>query len=267
MATLAPHAPRFARDDDRFFLISAFVMALTIIAGFSLQFAAGRSSFSAPPLVHAHALVFMGWVAIYLSQSVLATSGGLRLHRRLGWLATLWMVPMLFLGCAVTLALVRAGRVPFFFTPLQFIALDIFSLFAFVGLMIAGIVNRRRTDWHRRLNFCAMTLLLGPGVGRLLPMPFLIPYAFEATMIAIILFPVAGMIADIRRAGKIHPAWQWGIAVILGHAAVTEVFTHTDVGVPFYRAVTAGTPGAAVAPNDLPASPLALLNAKPAASI
>jgi hypothetical protein len=267
MATRAAHAPRFARDDDKFFLVSAFIMALTIVAGFSLQFAAGRSSFSAPPLVHAHALVFMGWVGIYLSQSVLATSGGLRLHRRLGWIAAGWMVPMLVLGCAVTLALVRAGRVPFFFTPVQFIALDIFSLFAFIGLIIAGIVNRRRTDWHRRLNFCAMALLLGPGVGRLLPLPFLIPYAFEATVVAVIVFPIAGMIADVRRAGKIHPAWQWGMAVILGHAAVTEAFTHTDVGVPLYRAITAGTPGAAIAPRERPPSPFAHLNAKPAASI
>lgn len=265
MATLADSAP--AQRDDGFFRTSAFAMALTIVAGFSLQFAAGRSSFSAPPLVHAHALVFMGWVAIYLSQSVLATSGGLRLHRRLGWFAAAWMIPMLILGCAVTLALVRGARVPFFFTPLQFIALDIFSLFAFVGLMIAGIVNRRRTDWHRRLNFCAMTLLLGPGVGRLLPMPFLIPWAFEATVIAVLVFPVAGMIADVRRAGKIHPAWHWGMAVILGHAAVTELFTHTNVGVPLYNAITAGTPGATVAPLELPPSPFAHLNVKPAASI
>ena len=174
---------------------------------------------------------------------------------------------MLILGCAVTLVMVRAGRVPFFFTPLQFIALDIFSLFAFIGLMIAGIVNRRRTDWHRRLNFCAMTLLLGPAVGRLLPMPLLIPYAFEATVVAVILFPIVGMIVDVRRSDKIHPAWYLGLAVILGHAAVTEAFTHTDIGVPLYKAITAGTPGAAVAPNDLPPSPLAHLNEKAAASI
>jgi hypothetical protein len=242
-------------------------MTLVVIAGFSLQFAAGRSSFSAPPLVHAHALVFMGWVAIHLSQNVLATSGGLRLHRKLGWLAAAWMIPMLILGCAVTVALVRAGRVPFFFTPVQFIALDIFSLFAFVGLMIAGIFNRRRTEWHRRLNFCAMALLLAPGIGRLVPLPLLIPYAFEATVIGVLLFPIAGVIADIRRRGAIHPAWHWGIAVILGHAAVTELFTHTQVGVPLYKAITAGTPGAGIAPLDLPPSPLALLNAKPAASI
>lgn len=186
---------------------------------------------------------------------MLATSGGLALHRKLGWIAAVWMIPMLVLGCAVTVSLMQRGRVPFFFTPLQFFALDVFSLIAFVGLMIAGITSRGSTDWHRRLNFCAMTLLLGPGVGRLLPMPFLIPWAFEATVAVVILFPIAGMIADVRRWGKVHPAWHWGMAVILGHAAVTEVFTHTTIGIPLYNAITAGTPGAAVAPLDYPPLP------------
>ncbi len=121
--------------------------------------------------------------------------------------------------------------------------------------MIAGIINRRRTEWHRRLNFCAMTLLLGPGIGRLLPLPFVIPWAFEATTVAVILFPIVGMIADIRRSGRIHPAWQWGMAAILGYVAVTEVFTHTTIGIPLYDAIVAGTPGAAVAPLDYPPLP------------
>jgi hypothetical protein len=265
MATAAPHAPRFARDDDKFFLISAVVMTLVLVGGFSMQLASGRSSFDAPPLVHAHAVVFMGWVGIYLSQSVLATSGGLRLHRRLGWIAAVWIVPMLIFGCAVVISMMRSGTVPFFFTPLQFFALDVFSLLAFAGLMVAGIVNRRRTDWHRRLNFCAMTLLLGPGVGRLLPMPFLIPYAFEATVAVIILFPIAGMIADVSRAGRIHPAWHWGFGIILGHLLVTELFTHTKVGVPLYDAIVAGAPGAAISPLDHGVPPVGpLITGRPA---
>ena len=253
MATLAESLP--VKRDDGFFRTSAFVTTFVIIAGFSLQLAAGRSTFSRPPMVHAHALVFMGWVFIYLSQSVLATSGGLRLHRKLGWIAALWMIPMLVLGTAVVVGSMQRGEVPFFFTPLQFFALDVFSLVAFVGLMIAGIVNRRRTEWHRRLNFCAMTLLLGPGIGRLLPLPFVIPWAFEATTVAVILFPIAGMIADVRRSGRIHPAWQWGVATILCYVAVTEVFTHTAIGVPLYDMIVAGTPGAAVAPLDYPPLP------------
>ena len=67
--------------------IMALVMAAIIVAGFSMQLAMGRSSFSAPPLVHFHAVIFFGWVVIYVTQSALVTRGSMPLHRRLGWLA------------------------------------------------------------------------------------------------------------------------------------------------------------------------------------
>jgi hypothetical protein len=50
-------------------------MALVLVAGFVLQLAMGRSSFGAPPVVHLHALVFMGWVAIVVAQAWLAAGG------------------------------------------------------------------------------------------------------------------------------------------------------------------------------------------------
>ena len=53
-----------------------------MVAGFSLQLAMGRSTFAAPLRVHVHAVLFMGWVAIMLTQSQLAMRGPLALHRR-----------------------------------------------------------------------------------------------------------------------------------------------------------------------------------------
>ena len=88
----------------------------------------------------------------------------------------------------------------------QFLVFNPLTLFAFAGLTAAAIVMRRRTDWHRRLHLCGMTLLLGPGFGRLLPMPLLPPFAFEAVFAASMLFPLAGVISDLRRTGRIHPA-------------------------------------------------------------
>ena len=230
-------------------------MALVIVAGFSVQLAMGRSSFSAPPLVHAHAIVFMGWVAIYLLQNVFAATGRVALHRRLGWIAAAWVVPMLVLGVAVTLALVRRGQVPFFFQPLQFLVFDPVSLLTFAGLTIAAILMRSRTDWHRRLHFCAMSILLGPGFGRLLPMPLLAPWAWEATLWVCLIFPLVGMWADKRRSGRVHPAWSWGVAAMIGSLLVTEAITYSPVGGAIYRAAVAGSPGAAVAPLAFPAPP------------
>jgi len=255
MTTIADGLPASGRRDDRFFLTGAFVMTAVIVAGFSVQLAMGRSSFSSPPLVHAHAIVFMGWVAIFLTQTILATSGRTGLHRRLGWVAAVWMIPMLVLGCAVTVAIVQRGGVPFFFRPLQFLIFDPVTLFAFAGLTIAAILLRRQTDWHRRLHFCGMTLLLGPGFGRLLPMPFLAPWAWEVIVAACLLFPVAGMVSDLRRDGRVHPAWRWGVAAIIGSALLTEAITYSPAGTEIYRAVVAGSPAAAVAPLDFPPPP------------
>jgi hypothetical protein len=255
MATLANPPLTPAAGDERFFLRAAIVMTLTIVAGFSLQLAMGRSSFSSPPLVHAHAITFMGWVAIYLLQNIFVATNRMALHRRLGWVAAGWMLAMLVLGCLVTAAMVRRGQVPFFFRPLQFLVFDPMTLFAFVGLTSAAIVLRRRTEWHRRLHFCGMSLLLGPAFGRLLPMPLLQPWAWEAAFAATLIFPVIGMWSDARRNGRVHPAWHWGIGVMIGAAFLTEAVTYSPVGTAVYRAVTAGSNGAAVAPLDFGTPP------------
>jgi hypothetical protein len=243
------------RGGERFFLISAIVMVLVIVAGFSLQLATGRSSFQAPPLVHAHAVVFMGWVAIFLVQNILIATGKVRLHRPLGWIAAAWMVPMLVLGWLVTENMIRQAHVPFFFKPLQFLVFDPVSLIAFTGLTVAAIALRRSTDWHQRLHFTAMAILLGPALGRLLPLPLLMPWAWEATFVATLIFPLIGIIADLVRNGRVHPAWGWGIAAMFAMFVAIQGITYSPVGTALYDAVAAGTPGAAVDPLAFPAPP------------
>ncbi|MEP6983499.1 MAG: hypothetical protein ABI853_07630 [Sphingomicrobium sp.] len=250
MASIAQEIPFAPSADDRFFVRGAVVMALTIVAGFSFQLAMGRSTFGLPPLVHAHAIVFMGWVAIYLTQNLLIGSGRLDIHRKLGWIALGWIFPMVLLGCLVTLAMLRGGRVPFFFRPLQFLVFDPVTLFFFAGLTIAAVTQRRRTQWHRRLHFCGMSLLLGPAFGRLLPLPLLQPWAWEAAFAATLLFPAAGILADLRRSGQVHPAWRYGVGAMLACLVLTEAITYSPVGTALYRVVTAGSPGAAVPPLD-----------------
>lgn len=259
MVAVAGTQPVGVPRDEGFFLGGAILMALVIVAGFSLQLATGRSTFAAPALVHAHAVVFMGWVALYVLQNVFVTAGAMRWHRRLGWLAVVWMAAMLILGFLVTLAMVRRGHAPFFFRPLQFLIFNPSSLVAFAGLTTAAILLRRRTDWHRRLHYCGMAMLLGPGFGRLLPMPLLTPWTWEATLVASLLFPLAGVVRDVRRSGRVHSAWLWGLAVMIGTGVLVEVVTYGPAGRAIYRVATAGSPGAAAPPLQFPAPPMGAL--------
>lgn len=259
MASIVYKPPTLSIGDERFFMRAAVAMAVVIVAGFSTQLAMGRSTFASPPLVHAHAFVFMGWVTIYVLQNVFVARDRMTLHRRLGWIAAGWMVLMLVLGCLVTVAMVRRGQVPFFFRPLHFLVFDPMSLFAFAGLTTWAILMRRQTQWHRRLHFCGMAMLLGPGIGRLLPLPLLSPLAWEATFAASLVFPIVGMVSDVWRSGYVHPAWRWGIGTMLCALVLTEAVTYSPAGTALYRAVTTGSRGASVpalAFTPKPAGPL-----------
>lgn len=201
----------------------------------------------------------MGWVAIYLLQNIFVATGRMHLHRRLGWIAAFWIVPMVIMGFVVTVVMVRQGHVPFFFRPVHFLIFDPVTVLAFAGLTVAAVRLRRRTEWHRRLHFCGMSLLLGPAFGRMLPMPLLPPLAWETSVAITMLFPVAGMLADIRRNGRIHAAWRWGVGAMLGAFVLIEALTYSPVGTSLYRFVTKDSPGAAVAPLEFappPAGPL-----------
>ena len=254
MATTAYPQTRSANAES-FWPIGALIMALVQVAGFSTSLAFGRSSFNAPIYVHIHAFLFFGWVWLFLLQSMLAERAGMALHRRLGWLAVGWIPAMVFMGIFVTVAMARRGNVPFFFQPLYFLVMDPVLVLTFAGLAGSAIALRRKTQWHRRLMFCGMAVLTGTGFGRLLPMPLMIPYAGEAALGATLLFPIAGVIRDLIRHGKVHPAWLWGIGAIVGGQLLVAIIIHSPVGDALYRVATQGSPGAAIAPMAYPPFP------------
>ena len=255
MATIAQQPISTAGGDERFVLRAAILMTIVIVAGFSFQLAMGRSTFASPLRVHAHAILFMGWVGIYLLQNVFVATGRMTLHKWLGWTAAVWLVPLVVSGFVVTAAMVQNGTVPFFFRPLHFLIFDPLSVAAFAGLTVAAILLRRRTEWHRRLHFCGMSILLAPAFGRLLPLPLLQPVAWEIAFAVAMLFPIVGAWSDSRRTGHVHPAWVWGIGATIAAFLLIELLTYSSVGLSIYQAVTEGTPGATVAPLDFAPPP------------
>jgi hypothetical protein len=254
MATQATPQPGYGRD-DRFFLTMAIAMALTIVAGFSLQLAAGRSSFASPPLVHLHAITFFGFVTLYVVQNILVTRGSIALHRRLGWIGAVWASAMVVIGITITANMTRNGTTPFFFLPAYFLVMNSLSILCFGGLVAAAILLRRRTEWHRRLLLCAVAVLTGPAFGRLLPMPLLIPHAGWWVFAAAMIWPLIGIFADLRRRGAVHPAWGAGVAALVATQLATVLIPGTPLGIAIYDAVTAGHPGAEVPPLEFPPPP------------
>jgi hypothetical protein len=243
MATAA--APqRTPVEDTRFFLIMALVMAFIIIAGFSLNLAMGRSSFAAPLPYHVHGMIFMGWLGLYLAQVVTITTGNIALHRRLGKFAYVWVPAMVAAGAMIIIVSVRSTGGPFFFAQNEFLISNLAGLLAFGGLALWALRVQRYSGWHRRLMLVAMSILTGPGLGRLLPMPLLIPNAWPIAVGASFSFGAIAMLVDWRTNGRVHPAYWWGMGINVGAFLASMMLAYSPLGYALTEAVIAGTPGA-----------------------
>lgn len=229
-------------DDRRFFRNLITIMAVILVAGFMVQLAMGRSSFNSPIIIHLHGFAFMAWVGITLGQTWLAAGGNLALHRKLGVISIGWVILLMILGPLVTISTVQTGRTPFFFQPQHFLIANPMTLIGFAALFGAAMLLRHRKEWHVRLQVGAFAMLMGPGFGRLIPMPFLPPYAFEIAGLLAIVFLLVGMARDWRVHGRPHAAWLWNIAALLAVMLLARVVAFSPIGEGIYNAATAGTP-------------------------
>lgn len=171
----------------------------------------GISSFKAPVAVHVRAILFMGWVLLFVAQVLLGATGSLALHRKLGWLAVGWPLAMVIVGTLSTIWIAQKAAVSFFFLPAQFVLMNPLSMILFVALLIGAAVKRRDREWHPRLFICGMAAIMGPSFGRLLPAPLFMYSMLTAAFIGMIAFPVAGIVRDKLRYGRVHPAWWFGL--------------------------------------------------------
>ena len=242
MATLTQRGT--AAHDTRFFTTMALVMALVIVAGFSFNLAMGRSSFAAPWPFHVHGVIFMGWLGLYTMQALTIAGGNRALHRQLGRLAYVWIPAMVAAGALMIVVSARTSGGPFFFAQNEFFISNLAGLLTFGGLALWSLQVRRHMGWHRRLMLVAMSVLTGPGLGRLLPMPLFIPHAWTIATLFTLVFPVIGMIVDWRRDGRVHPAYWWGMGINVGVFAASMALAYSPLGYAITEWVIAGTPGA-----------------------
>jgi hypothetical protein len=210
--------------DRSFFLIMAIVIAATVVSGFTLQFVAGRSSLASPWWVHVHGLTFMGWLLIYLTQNLLVWRGDVASHRKLGRFAAFYVGWMVLVGLSVNTLAAINHRIPPVFEPNVFLVMDWTTVIVFAGLTWAGVRNRNRTDWHRRLMLCGAIMVMTPGVGRLLPLPLLGTWIVWTIWAIMAVYMSAAVIYDLATRGKVHPAYVWGFgAITLGVALIRPI--------------------------------------------
>jgi drug/metabolite transporter (DMT)-like permease len=199
-----------------FYLIISLVMAAVIVFGFAHTVPRDFTRTPALPILfHVHGAVFTLWVMLFVAQPAFIARGSVALHRKVGMIGAGVAAAMVVMGISATVYAVHEGFVPDFFPPRLFLVMNLLNVATFATLVTAGIAMRRRAEWHKRLMLCASVAILGPALGRMLPMAAM-GKAAPAVMFAIILmFAFAGVVADLIIRRRVHPAYYWAIGAIV----------------------------------------------------
>ena len=225
-------------SDQGFFVRYAIVIAAFILLGF-IQFAMrGYSNpVTAPPLVHLHGALMVGWLGIFVAQNLLVRRGELAIHRKLGWTAAAILPLIAVTGIWVGYNAVATHRLPPFFTDSFFLALTGIGSLTFAGMVVWAITLRGQVQWHRRLMLGAMFILLEPALGRLLPMPLLGNWG-EWTILAVqLVFIVVLARHDRRQLGVVHPATMAVATVVITEHVLIETISVLPPFVAFAQKV------------------------------
>ena len=219
MSSIVQNAAPLARPGQRWFwLAGALFAALVVFVGFSPTFYL-RNMFGTPQLSTlklVHGTVFSAWVVLFVVQTWLVATNRRDAHRTLGAFGALLLAAMCVVGYQMAIESGRRG-----FTPdpakvsaLSFMAVPLFDLGVFALLVLAALLLRARSDWHKRLMLVATLSLLPPAIARVAlqfpPLPVL-PIAFGGTALVI----VAAMGLDGVTLRRLHPAMLWGGLIVI----------------------------------------------------
>jgi hypothetical protein len=225
-------------SSERLFFISmALIVLLSTFIGFAPSFYL-RGIVAAPhpfepltPLVLAHGLIFSAWILLFTVQVALVGAGRLDLHRRLGILGFGLIALMIPLGILAGIyGIGRPLTAPPGLDPRSWAALPLLDVPVFGGLILVGLMNRRRPQVHKRLMLIAMVDMLHPTLGRALGYLGM-PGSLVGLTIIVFLIPL--IIWDLRHGGKVRPATAWGSGVVAARILLTPVIWGTAAWMSF----------------------------------
>lgn len=234
-----------------FYIAMAAIFIAIAFGGFFgtywLQLARGTFG-AASPLLHLHGLLFSAWTLFFLSQALLAGNRRLRSHRSWGLLGISLATAMVLVGIAVAIEGTQARIEAGLGDPARaFLLVPMTAILAFGGFVAAAIANVRRPEWHKRFMLVGTVAVLqaaiarffflwatggGPGMRPGLAPPAPVERALSGAFVADLLI-VAAMVHDWREDGRVHPAYWWGLGIMLAVQLGRTPFAYTDA---WYRA-------------------------------
>ena len=219
------------RTDHLLFSGIALLLGGYMLLGFWHSYVGAGLALAPLPslLVHIHAVLFVGWIALVIAQTSLVSTGNIALHRRLGKMMAGWAVALVLIGPATAIMAARRQGSGVGAAPL---AGDFVATIAFAILIRAGFRQRRDAPAHKRLMVLASAAIIGPAIVRW-------PFAFIGkgpigVSFFYLLPPLLLVAYDLATRGRVHRATWLGLGLI---AAILVSFSALPA-LPAWQALT-----------------------------
>ena len=153
-------------DRNAFLGFTALVW-LGVLSGFGTDSVGhvGKYGLDYPPIVHVHAMAFVGWLVLFTVQVALIRVGRADLHRQLGIAGAMLAAVMVVLGPATAVTVDAARFAAKGETP-EFLAVQLTDILAFTGLVGAGLLLRGKSFTHKRLMMLGLIYISDAGFAR-----------------------------------------------------------------------------------------------------
>ena len=225
---------RAASGPRRFYVGIVLFMIAVVLTGFWPSYFGPllRGAAARPWVIHLHGLVFMGWMALLLTQVALVAAGRTGLHRQIGNAGMVygWVVLImgLVVGFAAPILHVTAGEWSMDRAS-GFLLIILGDMILFGSFFVASMVYRRKPEIHKRLILLATVALLFAAAGRMsfLSPPFLLAVWLSPVLIA--------MGYDFFTRRRVHPVYFIGLAgllVVFSRVFFTESEAWLRIGRP-----------------------------------
>ncbi len=246
---LAP-TPRREAQRSTFYVWTSALFLIIAVGGFVPTYWAQlpMGTFNGTPLMHLHSALFTAWPLLLLSQALLISRGGLRHHKAWGLAGISLASMMLVVGLMTAVAGMQARLdTGYGDAARSFLIVPFASILLFFGFFAAAVANINRPEWHKRLIVVATTSVLVAPMSRFfflaangmapglrpgaLPPPPIARSIVSITLLDLIL--VAAMLVEWRRDGRVHPAWKWGLAILVPLQLLRDPISHTAAWLSF----------------------------------
>lgn len=213
-----------------FFVSMAILFPIIVFFGFFPSFQSlNEGTLEVHWLTHIHSVVMTSWILLYLTQTILAATGNLKLHRRLGMLSVVLGVLVFLVMAMVSFNIIVVNHPPQGSFLFDLLLTDFYEMLCFASFFTWGMrLRKKNPSSHKRLLTLSTFVLLTAAVDRIqrtysFPSLGLDYPAFSFIYLNILLIPL--FLYDWTTLRRIHRiTWIGTAVVILFQIAVSTVY-------------------------------------------